>query len=99
MGCCSSNLIRDAIVMNKYGLKIYEEYMGYDNFIRFQKQALDKEGIDSLYTCVPMVLHVDSKINPLTMIQDILPDHAYTIDCISYGNYRIYKVSNLFNSY
>ena len=98
MGCCSSNLIKDAIVMSKYGLKIYEEYIGYDNFIRFQKQTLDKE-VDSLYACVPVVLHIDCKIDPLTIIKDILPDRAYTIDCIRYGQYRIYKVHSVFSSY
>lgn len=97
--CCSTNLIKDAIVLSTYGLKVYDDYLGYDNFIRFQKQVLDKEGVNSQFTCIPMVLHVDSKINPLSMIQDILPERAYTIERIVYGNYTIYKVHMLYNSY
>lgn len=99
MGICCSNLIKDAYVMSKYGLKIHDEYISYDNFVRFQKQALDKEDEESLYVCVPVVLHVDSKLNPFSIIHDILPERAYTIECICYGNYRIYKVHILYNSY
>jgi hypothetical protein len=97
--CCSINLIKDAIVLSKYGTKVYDDYIGYDNFVRFQKQTLDKENETSQYVCVPVVLHIDSKVSPINIIQDILPERAYTIECICYGNYRIYKVHLLYNSY
>ena len=98
MGCCYSNLLRDAFVMRKYGLKIYEDFMSYDNFVRFQKQALDKEA-DSIYSCIPVVLHIDCKRNPFEIIRDILPNRIYTIECIRYGNFRIFKVCIEYNSY
>ena len=99
MGICCSNIIQDAIVLSTYGTKVYDDYIGYDNFIRFQKIALDKENETSQFVCVPVVLHIDSKASPINIIQDILPERAYTLECIRYGNYKIYKAHILYNSY